>query len=142
MTLKLYASFSEAIREGAKLTPSGSPLQMMDRNGGTCALGAGAVAIGVDVEGEVYLELGNLYRYLNNKSSCPVCSDISRLDLTLACLFDSHKWTRESIADWLETEEEKLGFVTVCETEPVNKLSLGITIRGIPRRCFRITPKS
>jgi hypothetical protein len=32
-------------------------------------------------------------------------------------LNDDHLWTREQIADWLESEEEKLGFITLTETE-------------------------
>jgi hypothetical protein len=32
-------------------------------------------------------------------------------------LNDEHKWTREQIADWLEKEEEKLGFITIVEAE-------------------------
>lgn len=32
-------------------------------------------------------------------------------------LNNHHQWTREAIADWLESEEEKLGFVTLIESE-------------------------
>lgn len=32
-------------------------------------------------------------------------------------LNNHHQWTREQIADWLETEEEKIGFVTLVESD-------------------------
>jgi hypothetical protein len=38
-------------------------------------------------------------------------------------LNDHHGWTREQIADWLYSEEEKLGFVTLVEAEPFNEMS-------------------
>jgi hypothetical protein len=44
-------------------------------------------------------------------------------------LNDHHKWTREQIADWLELEEEKLGYVTIAEPEaasPVVQAAKGI----------------
>lgn len=40
---------------------------------------------------------------------------VHRLDNIIVHLNNHHRWTREQIADWLESEEEKLGFVTVVE---------------------------
>ena len=47
-----------------------------------------------------------------------LCSQGARAirDVTMD-LNDHHKWTREQIANWLEQEEEKLGYVTLVEKE-------------------------
>ena len=120
--MKLFASFSEAIREGAKLRPQAFGAYF---DGGTsCAVGAAHEAITGKAEDSdaVALTEGSFpYMQLcNNKATCPQCTAaIGSLLSTVTHLNDEHKWTRERIADWLETEEEKLGFVTVVESESV-----------------------
>jgi hypothetical protein len=107
-TMKL----SEAIRLGAMLKPQRFGGLYVDS--GTCALGAAMDAIGAlpkkqsvicsDAEWEPALRLwGGL---LDRRVAHPV--NASPEDLVchvITNLNDSHKWTREQIADWVETIE-------------------------------------
>ena len=119
--MKHFCSISDAIRVGAVLRPQ--IRRNMMRNGGTCALGAAAEAIGLEeIESGCYSELIRLYPYLETTGIlCPVLSGCSMgmqdptLGRAITHLNDDHGWTREAIADWLEREEEKLGFVTLVE---------------------------
>ncbi len=59
---------------------------------------------------------------MNTSVPCPVvgcimCDPPAVIDFIIRHLNDQHEWTREQIADWLYAEEEKLGFVTVIESE-------------------------
>lgn len=124
-----YFTFSEAIRDGAKLAPAGRYRVVSGAR--TCAIGAGIHAIQGElpyrraVDESYVRELVALYPYLNSAATCPFkaacgwqgfrCDD-SRLG-TLAHLVDDHGWTREQAADWLEGEEEKLGYVRLAEKE-------------------------
>lgn len=103
---------------------------------GTCAVGAGLHAM---YRGHVFIKMGvvsilesemlRVFPYMAAKSKCPsgrrwwwpwgTCVDRGETSLVKRCqhLNDFHEWTREQIADWLYTEEEKLGFVTVIETQ-------------------------
>jgi hypothetical protein len=128
---KHYASFSEAMREGAKLKPAVRGWTYV--NGATCAIGAGLDALGIlqtdhaqtDPANESFATLESTYPYLyEGEVSCPGESCHSfrwtrlggeRLYSTIIHLFDEHEWTREAIADWLESEEEKLGYVLLTE---------------------------
>lgn len=132
--MKLYASFSEAIREGVKYGPQIQ--KHMSRGNGLCALGAGARAIGFSAsalrEG-CFVELLQLYPYLNKRAKCPVgcgkgggVSEFGGLGGMVAHLNDEHLWTREAIADWLQEEEDKLGFVTLTEKEEETSDSKGL----------------
>lgn len=104
-TMKL----SEAIREGAKLHPQifGS-YRKFDRDMcevvGTCALGAVLVATGVDVD-----DLKAAYPVLNTSGPrCPQCrtkGDGWTVHGLVTHLNDLHEWTRERIADWVDTLE-------------------------------------
>lgn len=128
---KHYAYFSAAIRDGARLTPRGMTYLLLDRQGGTCALGAGAVALGLPTEtgdGWVFLpdertnrKLLEMFPYLGTKVRCPADGNFHDLRNIIADLFDVEGWTREAIADWLYAEEEKLGFVTLIETTQVSE---------------------
>ena len=124
---KHFCSFSEAIREGAKLRPQAT--YAMTQNSRTCALGAGADAIGFEEPTIVrgcYQDLVDLYPYLETRGvACPAdhpgyrCTEADRVSLgrLIAHLNDECGWTREAIADWLEREEEKFGYITVVEGE-------------------------
>jgi hypothetical protein len=124
--MKNFCCFSEAIREGAKNTPRGARFSLLDGIGGTCAIGAGAIAIGlpkIEREGQEFLPfnrtlgaLHEMYPYLRNKIECPACGATHCLMGALSDLFDVTGRSRHEIADWLESEEEKLGFVTVVES--------------------------
>lgn len=135
--MKLFASFSEAIREGAKLHPQGNGELMV--NGYTCAIGAGLVAIGGPFLAYAVMDSSGdgsaaevWYPYLSGPTPlCPErCEDIAAWDTSyelmdmLWHLNDDHEWTREAIADWLETEEEKLGFVTLYERDTVGQRAI------------------
>lgn len=126
--MKHFCSFSEAIREGAKLRPQG--FDRLFKDGRTCAVGAGLDAMGVDLDqiggmaeyANIRDELTPEYSYLFEQTSarCPIaecCSGFCHLQDAILHFNDEHKWTREAIADWLETEEEKIGYVTLTEGE-------------------------
>lgn len=135
---KHFCSFSEAIREGAKLRPQlfgySYPSQFEAR--GTCAIGAGIEAsygykaLDDSFAGNLSWEL---FPYLASTGGCPVPACNVRgnwcsLYFTIVHLNDSHEWTREAIADWLETEEEKLGYVTLTEESEALELSEFVTV--------------
>jgi hypothetical protein len=119
--MKLYASFAEAIREGAKIRPQ--TFGVMRKDNASCAFGAGYEAMNGSLENVSTDPVEDYYRYLTNAADCPIegcdegCSDQPQLTDIIIHLNDGHQWTREAIADWLETEEEKLGFITVVESE-------------------------
>jgi hypothetical protein len=107
-----YAHLSEAIREGAKLSEQAfGDLVEGDKK---CAIGAALEALGllekVSETGNVPGLLFQQYTYLGQTVACPRCRQ--QFDMGLACvhLNDDHRWTRESIADWLAQQEEKLGY--------------------------------
>jgi hypothetical protein len=120
--MKHFLTFSEAIREGAKLRSQAFG-GIRNQQSRSCALVSGYEAItgslGLDDD---YRGVTSLYRYLLEAAAfCPAgCHLSAQLPapplLTLIWhLNDAHKWTREAIADWLESEEEKLGYITVYE---------------------------
>lgn len=118
--MKHFCSFSEAIREGSKLNPQG--FFALEHQGKTCAIGAALSAIGYADIGEAWPSAAEMYPYLSTRAGrdCPVveCEEFHlRIYGVIAHLNDEHRWTREAIADWLEREEEKLGYVTVVESE-------------------------
>ena len=122
--MKHFCTFSEAIREGAKLRPQGRRFYFPQWGERSCAFGAGMEAVfGNQHESPNEIEL--LYPYLSKISLpsknpvCPDCKEVQSgcLMTVIFHLNDDHLWTREQIADWLESEEEKLGFITLTETE-------------------------
>ena len=124
---KHYAYFSAAIRDGAKASPP-APAAEMFLGGATCALGAGLYAMGRREEMD-YSDIWQAFPYMEQEGfRCPAgCFDkesrqrgkpyTEPLYMVVYHLYDNHKWTREAIADWLYAEEERLGFVTVVETQ-------------------------
>ena len=92
---------SEAIRLGATMKPQSFGVEQGD--GGSCARGAAADAIGVTDWFETpWLK----WATLECQTTCPVCDKPGHLAGTIAyCLNDSHRWTRERIADWVELHE-------------------------------------
>lgn len=132
--MKQFCSMSEAIREGAKIRPQG--VGTFFAAGKTCALGAGAEAIGFSERAlsmGCFEDLTQLYSYLKSIGTCPVpeCKELSSgtiIGRVVTHLNDEHLWTREAIADWLETEEEKLGYVTLVEPERSESKSSLLTV--------------
>jgi hypothetical protein len=136
--MKQFCSFSEAIREGAKLKPQ-VRVAYYSREG-TCAIGAGLHAMFTEDATADHLyhfevEAVSEFPYLSESVKCPVhrwwnlasiCRSARRSRIRMIShLNDYHEWTRERIADWLESEEEKLGYVTLVESAP-NALSLEV----------------
>lgn len=116
-----HATLSQAIREGAKLRPQIGGT--MHAPAGSCAIGAASEAL---FEGNRFVpgyhEVAEVFPYIEHVSiKCPAeseCTDeigTKPLGSIVVHLNDHHRWTREAIADWLETEEEKLGFVLLSE---------------------------
>lgn len=109
---------SEAIRIGAAMAPQHFG-NFINKDGATCALGAALQAIGRS--GHVYSELwhpnGSFTKTLNetDKALCPVCHK-KRLEdnnwhSVISHLNDTHRWSREAIADWVESIENKMDAV-------------------------------
>lgn len=104
---------SDALRVGAKIRPQ--VFGFVYESGGTCAVGAlfegafgrlpdtlmGAPCI---TEGE-YARLLNAYPELSGATPpCPVCLHTSATAYgMMQHLNDGHSWTREEIADWLDS---------------------------------------
>lgn len=114
---KHFNTFSEAIREGAKLRPQ-TIGTYFDSIGRSCALGAALEACFGYEEDDV-VGLTEMFPYILNVAPCPVngcfLRDQTIVDVIVAHLNDDHLWTREQIADWLESEEEKLGYVLLTD---------------------------
>lgn len=97
---------SEAIRLGAMLRPQGFGAYI--RDGRSCALGAAREAIGVVLGWPEEWHL-----LLSKRQNCPVCcvADVAvavpRLFETIILLNDDHHWTREQIADFIESQWER-----------------------------------
>ncbi len=105
-------SLADAIRLGSLLHPQAfGDWWTKDYNAhgviaitATCALGAASVAIGHDLS-----KRGSPFRaFLDAFSACPVTgcvlSRVHQQDL-ITHLNDDHRWTRDQIADWVETQE-------------------------------------
>ena len=121
--MKRFCSFSEAIREGAKLTAQAFGQGIGLDGASTCAWGAGVHAIAGSLERTVYdaCDPLTLFPYLTQETACPAdgCGYVNdSIYLMIYHLNDAHQWGRSAIADWLESEEEKLGFVHLIEPEP------------------------
>lgn len=113
-----YGTFSAAIKVKVMLGPQAFG-DWRDDNRATCALGAAAVAE-LGYEHEYGIDLGEFWPYgITARADCPesncyIC-DLHIFGVVMH-LNDDHKWTREAIADWVESEEEKLGFITLIES--------------------------
>lgn len=124
--LKHYDLLSDAMLEGAKLRPQGRRA-LVDTKGRTCALGAANHAIyGVpDPPINLYSETSWDFLLKSTTEACPVrkCSANLRIVEKLRVLEliehlnDDHKWTREQIAGWLSTVEERLGMVEIVSDD-------------------------
>jgi len=130
---KRYAYYSAAIRAGISMGR-----QTFDRWGGAhgaaCALGSGLRALGVPAtSASASSVFYTHYRYMTapRTTHCPAeglkCANFTSLRDAAMHLNDYHRWSRERIADWLYAEEEKLGFITLIETEASNELFLEAT---------------
>ncbi len=96
---------SEAIRLGATMKPQGFG-QAFTPDGGSCALGAALDAIGVP-QGYPFNIWPEMIKEILFWQDCPECGRAGaeiRLSMP-AHLNDTHRWTRERIADFVELHE-------------------------------------
>jgi hypothetical protein len=102
---------SEAIRLGAMLGPQAFEKVYNRRTKGTCAFGAAMLAA-------THLKAGDLeYGYPEAvwpwmkqfDIPCPVCGESEKRFVSIIShhLNDTHRWTREAIADWVQTIEDQ-----------------------------------
>ncbi len=102
---------SEAIRLGAMLKPQGfGGMSSNPQSTETCAYGAASDALGRHVVPLIE------WPWLESKGRCPDCHEsfwpdgkepLKYLSIISSHLNDSHIWTRERIADWVETIENQ-----------------------------------
>lgn len=108
---------SAAIRLGAMMKPQGFGQMFFD--GRTCALGAALDAVGIRPEnqGRYVLATARWPILVELKDiRCPLCGFKSpQLDSGITHLNDCHDWTREQIADWVETIESSQSVDAVRE---------------------------
>lgn len=95
---------SEAIRLGAMLKPQGFGIYSK-RLGTACALDAASLAVS---HGDEWMASRSLDSFHNaDVPLCPVCGNYASGKLlgTIVHFNDTHRWTRERIADWVATIE-------------------------------------
>lgn len=104
---------STAIRLGSMLKRQGfgSRISAKRELGTSCALEAAAESLGLDImrdernEPWYYGEIERLYPFLRGQA-CPACrAGGTSPGRVIWHLNDYHEWTREQIADWVETIE-------------------------------------
>lgn len=135
--MKLYATFSEAIRAAdgvvkqSELGPEARAILDIIEDGRMCAIEAGLFMVKGELppyKGQtIYSDVNDLYPYLDKEGACPRCGQLEALGNLLWHLNDQHELTFNQIARWLESEEEKLGYVTVVENEftpPVEQIDM------------------
>lgn len=112
---------SEAMRLGSMMKPQG--YYNLCRAGATCALGAVGDAIGIldadNCNWKPGAKAPSEWRWMTRLTACPACGatdypvptsfSTKRRDVQAAIthLNNEHRWTREQIADWIETIEPK-----------------------------------
>lgn len=102
-------SLSSAIRLGAMLKPQGRGIASMRSADASCALGAAADALGL-ADVNKYSRLRATWPVLDQRLGCPVCGHPPPPGTVVAVLWhlnDTHWWTREQIADFVETLESE-----------------------------------
>ena len=95
---------SEAIRLGSMIRPQG--FYSLMQGGKSCALGAAIEATleaGESKSSTVY----KIWPWVYTSQYCPVCIMYLSSTQAITHLNDIHRWTRERIADWVETIEPK-----------------------------------
>lgn len=115
--MKHFASLSDAIREGAKLRPQAYGGMARGVVVATCPLAAAYEAVYETLDDVSVTPLEALYPYMKERATCPVpeCEGASEPDVisTIIHLNDIHRLSRETVADWVELQEERVGFVTL-----------------------------
>jgi hypothetical protein len=99
---------SEAIRDGAKRRRQVYGVGSKDE--GSCALGAAREAMTGTWFGNscVITWAGMTFPHFPNQQPCPACGIEKSFPGVVAHINDHHQWSREAIAEWVETIENKL----------------------------------
>jgi hypothetical protein len=92
---------SEAISLGAILTPQAIG-HLIDARGGRCAWASAFDAVGHAMTATYMHEEWAWTRRIVN---CPLCRATAPVTDTIVHLNDKHRWTRQSIAEWVSTIE-------------------------------------
>lgn len=109
---------SEAIRLGAMLGPQHRVRTRYMLEGRTCAIGAAGQAIGINADFDWNAIKTAWPLLMNGPTTCSVCGHQTINNAWLvAHLNDDHYWTREQIADWVETIEQQHGQPVVAQLE-------------------------
>lgn len=125
--------FSEAIRLGSMLHPQcfGSLYRRLDGTTGaiiaSCAIGAVYTALGYTALGGITTEFDFLPWMKLVSVKCPECGSEPHPSVsmqTVTHLNDTHHWTRERIADWVESLESGAEATVAQITEPEPELAL------------------
>lgn len=98
---------SEAIRLGAMLKPQGFG-NYTDQFGGTCAIGAACEAAGIDAHSSPDVARYEIAYVRPIDGACPECGVARFTGIggnLIVHLNDTHRWTRERIADHVATIE-------------------------------------
>ena len=94
---------STAIRIGSALRPQA--FGRLFKNGGSCVIGAAFEGAGLNLEDS----LDRISNASFIKSKCPACELWNRVKISTVAVImhlnDKHRWTREAIADLVETLE-------------------------------------
>jgi hypothetical protein len=126
---------SEAIRLGAMLRPQGFG-RYIDRSEKvfrSCAFAAAVEAVvnkARFTESVIETTITNNWSWVYGKClACPVrgCDADSRPSCMITHLNDTHRWTRERIADWVETVEPKTPIVESAEESVSVEASITVT---------------
>lgn len=120
--LSLFATtttlrFSEAMRLGAMMRPQAFFKLHDTDTGGSCALGAVADALGaLQASENAYTPDKNFkipahWKAIGRHTLCPHCDQHvgTQIDHVIIHLNNDVRWTRERIADWIETVEAAQG---------------------------------
>lgn len=92
---------SEAIRLGSMLHPQGfEELRSYQYDDLGAVIGMKTCALGAAQAAGYWLDDICITRL-----QCPACATVEWLDNLIPHLNDDHRWTREAIADWVETLE-------------------------------------
>lgn len=120
---------SEAIRLGAMLRPQAFGFYF--EAGKSCAFGAAAEASGTTsgAWGRADLQIRGQWPWVfTTRARCPACLEPHHVRRIVAHLNNDHRWTRERIADWVESYER----CVQPEPAPAVRLSMdepGVAIR-------------
>ena len=91
---------SEAISLGSMLS-SQAIGRYIDGQGGRCAWASASDAIGQPID----LRMFDAWTWTRRRVQCPVCRATAPVTSMIVHLNDGHRWSRQSIADWISTIE-------------------------------------